>query len=104
MMELVLDGAGWNEPDDLFDAFFRAVGAPSWHGRNFNALVDSIETGQINTLEVPYRIVIRNYELIGSGAKGITADFVSFIEALMARGCPIEIRTQLSTDPLPAPR
>jgi hypothetical protein len=34
MKELLLDGAGWQTKDDVSDAFFRAVGAPEWHGRN----------------------------------------------------------------------
>jgi RNAse (barnase) inhibitor barstar len=42
MMDLIMDGAAWNSEDDVYDAFFRVVGAPAWHGRNFNALNDSI--------------------------------------------------------------
>jgi RNAse (barnase) inhibitor barstar len=93
MTELTLDGAEWNDANDFYDAFFHAVGAPSWHGRNFDALVDSIETGQINAVEVPYRLVIRNYDRIGSGAAKITSDFVDLIKEIAARGCPVEIRT-----------
>jgi RNAse (barnase) inhibitor barstar len=92
MTELILDGAEWNKPDDFYNAFFRAVGAPSWHGRNFDALVDSIETGQINAIEVPYRIVINNYDRIGLGATKITSDFADLIAKIAARGCPVEIR------------
>ena len=88
MTELVLDGAEWNKPDDFYDAFFRVVGAPPWHGRNFDALADSIVTGQINAVEVPYRIVICNYDRIGSGAAKITSDFVDFIKEIATRGCP----------------
>ena len=34
MRQLVLNGADWTTKDDVYDAFFRAVGAPEWHGRN----------------------------------------------------------------------
>jgi hypothetical protein len=51
MKELILNGAEWKTQDDVYDSFFRAVGAPEWHGRNFNALRDSIATGSINTLK-----------------------------------------------------
>jgi RNAse (barnase) inhibitor barstar len=51
MRELVLNGA------DVYDAFFRAVGAPEWYGRNLDALADSIRGGSINQVEVPYRLV-----------------------------------------------
>jgi Barstar (barnase inhibitor) len=38
MRELVLNGAGWATKDDVYSAFFHAVGAPDWHARNFDAL------------------------------------------------------------------
>jgi RNAse (barnase) inhibitor barstar len=57
MKELVLDGSTWQNRDDVYDAFFKAVGAPDWHGRNFDALNDSIATGSINKIEVPYRLI-----------------------------------------------
>jgi RNAse (barnase) inhibitor barstar len=53
MVELVLDGSEWKTKDDVYNAFFRAVGAPEWHGRNLDALADSISGGSINQVEVP---------------------------------------------------
>jgi RNAse (barnase) inhibitor barstar len=94
MKEIVLDGKNWNEDDDVYDAFFAAVGAPSWHGRNFNALRDSIVVGQINKVEVPYLIKIKNYGSMGSGAKGIAASFVQLIKELRESGCPVDIETE----------
>ena len=91
MRELILDGATWQNRDDVYDAFFQAVGAPEWHGRNFNALIDSIETGSINTVEVPYRLVIKHYESVGSDAKQMASDFVDLIQEIKARGCPVDI-------------
>jgi hypothetical protein len=32
MKELLLDGAGWQTGDDVYDASFRAVCAPERHG------------------------------------------------------------------------
>jgi RNAse (barnase) inhibitor barstar len=93
MKELVLDGARWKTADDLYDAFFEAVGAPLWHGRNFNSLNDSIAAGRINKVEVPYRLVIRNYESVDAGAKEIVDDFIDLIHEIGERGCPVEIRT-----------
>ncbi len=94
MRELFLNAEGWNSNDDFYDTFFRAVGAPSWHGRNFDALNDSIAIGQINAVEVPYCIVIHNYEKIGIGAHKIVSDFIDLIGEIAARGCPVQIRTQ----------
>ena len=92
MKELMLDGAGWTTNDDVYSAFFLAVGAPEWHGRNFNALNDSIANGSINKVEVPYRVVLKNYDLISGEAKKMTDDFVDLIHEIEARGCPVEVR------------
>jgi RNAse (barnase) inhibitor barstar len=94
MRELVLDGAGWTTSDDVYDAFFRAVGAPEWHGRNFNALNDSIAGGDINCIEVPYELNIRNYDKIVGDAKKMTDDFIDLIHELEAKGCPVKIRVE----------
>jgi RNAse (barnase) inhibitor barstar len=93
MKELLLDGAEWKTSDDVCDALFKAVGAPSWHARNFNALIDSIEYGNINDVEVPYCVVIQKYGQIGSGAKKMADDFIDLIHEIGGRGCAVQIRT-----------
>jgi RNAse (barnase) inhibitor barstar len=90
-MEMAMDGAIWNSNDDIYDAFFSVVGAPSWHGRNLDALNDSIANGQINEVEVPYRLVLVNFALIGASAKKVASDFVDLIREIAARGVPVEI-------------
>jgi RNAse (barnase) inhibitor barstar len=92
MKEVILNGSNWQTKDDVYNAFFQAVGAPEWHGRNFDTLNDSIAAGSINQVEVPYRLVIQNYEKIGTGAKKMTDDFIDLIREIAARGCPVEIR------------
>lgn len=96
MKDIVLDGVAWSTKDDVYDAFFRAVGAPEWHGRNFNALRDSISGGSINQLEVPYRLVIKNYDKISGEAKEMADDFVDLIHELAAEGCPVEVLAEAS--------
>src|ERR1700719_3137446 len=75
---VVLPDAGSEKfrKDDVYDAFFHAVGAPDWHGRNCDALKDSIANGSINEVEVPYRLVLKHYDLISGEAKKMTDDFV----------------------------
>jgi RNAse (barnase) inhibitor barstar len=92
MRELILNGAEWRTRDDVHDSFFRAVGAPDWHGRNFDALRDSIAAGSINAVEVPYRLVIKNYDKIAPSARQMANDFVDLIRELTTEGCPVEIR------------
>src|SRR5882672_4411309 len=97
MKEIILDRRSSKNRDDVYDSFFRAVGSPQWHGRNFDAFNDSIATGSINEIEVPYRLAIKNYELIGNEAKKkMTDDFVDLIREIAADGCPVEIQVHES--------
>jgi len=94
MKELILNGVGWATGDDVYDAFFRAVGAPEWHGRNLDALADSIRGGSINQVEVPYRLVIKGYDRVGVDAKPMADSFINLVRELTAEGCPVEIRVE----------
>jgi RNAse (barnase) inhibitor barstar len=96
MRDLNLDARTWKNADDFYDAFFKAVGAPEWHGRNFNALNDSIAHGSINDIEVPYRIVIQNILSTNDDLRRLLVDFTDFIQELAARGCPVEIKIDSS--------
>jgi RNAse (barnase) inhibitor barstar len=91
---LVMDGQHWTTSNDFYDAFFQAVGAPSWHGRNFNALRESIAEGQVNDINVPYLIRLKNYSLIGPGARGIATDFIELIKQLRESGCAVDISVE----------
>jgi len=96
MRELNLNGSSWKNSDDFYDAFFKAIGAPEWHGRNFNALNDSIAHGNINEIEVPYRIVIQNIFSPNADLRRLLRDFADFIRELAGRGCPVEIQIDAS--------
>jgi hypothetical protein len=77
-----------------FTTVFRAVGAPDWHGRNLNALRDSIAGGDINEVEVPYRLIVTNYDQIAPQAKKMADDFIDLIKELAAEGRLVEIRAE----------
>lgn len=70
--------------------FFQAVEAPSWHGRNFNALRDSIAGGRINKIEVPYVVRLKNYSSVEPGTREIARDFVALIRELHESGYPVD--------------
>ncbi len=75
--------------DDVYITFFQAVGAPEWHGRSFNALSDSIETGNINALEVPYTLLVTGLQ--SASAEGFLAaqELIEFLRERESRGCPV---------------
>ncbi|HEY0565443.1 MAG TPA: barstar family protein [Terriglobales bacterium] len=72
-------------------SFLKAIGAPDWHGRNLDALNDSIATGEINAIELPYRIVIRNSGAAGAEAQEMIGRFASLIEDISERGCAVSV-------------
>ena len=91
MKTITLDAKSCITADDVYDVFFREVGAPDWHGRNFNALADSIAAGRINRIEVPYTIVVTNFDHSGPEATRMLIDFKKLIEELAAQGCEVVI-------------
>ena len=56
MKAIELRAQGWNTAVDFYDALLAAIGAPAWHGKNVNALVDSMIWGGINSVEPPYEV------------------------------------------------
>lgn len=93
--ELHLQAAEWKTIDDVFDSLFAAVGAPSWHGRNFDALNDSIVTGNINTVEVPYRLMIDNLQHATPTAQSFAKELIELIREFEALGCPVSIEESI---------
>jgi RNAse (barnase) inhibitor barstar len=91
MPDIVLDAAAWRTKDDFYTSFLKAVGAPDWHGRNLDALNDSIATGAINAIELPHRMVIRNSGSAGAEAREMIGRFASLIEDISERGCAVSI-------------
>jgi len=92
--EIVLDARKWVSSEDFYTAFFAAVGAPEWHGRSFNALNDSIGTGGINKIELPYQIVVRNASGMGNEAAALVTNLRDLIQQLHADGCPVGLLVQ----------
>lgn len=80
-MAIVLDGHDWKTEADFIEAVLAGVDAPSWHGRNYNALRDSFVAGSINGFEPPYDFVIR---WLPSDPAPEVADAISYFAARIA--------------------
>ena len=52
MRRIELDAKSWMKILDFYQDLLKALGAPEWHGRNLNALIDSMIWGGINELVV----------------------------------------------------
>lgn len=70
-----LDGSGWRSPDDFYSALFPQLGAPAWHGRNLDALEESLGDGDINQVGPPFQVVVEN-------APGDMSDFLYEVAAV----------------------
>ncbi len=53
-----LHAQGWNTVLDFYDALLTAIGAPDWHGKSIDALIDSMVWGGINSVEPPYKVQV----------------------------------------------
>ena len=91
---LKLDAVGWKNSDDVYESLFTVLGSPAWHGKNFSALNDSIVTGNINTIEVPYTLSIRSMKSANSEVRRFVSDLVDFISQREEEGCPVSIQIE----------
>ena len=89
-----MNASGWKSEEDFYVAFFHAVGAPEWHGKNLDALDDSIGAGRINKVEVPYRLILRDSRLASPEALRFIHDLAELISDLQINGCPVELRVE----------
>lgn len=54
-----LDASAWSSEADFYSTLLSALGSPSWHGHNLDALCDSL-TSDINEVRPPLSVVVRN--------------------------------------------
>jgi Barstar (barnase inhibitor) len=88
-----LDAQFWTKPGDFYAALFAALGAPHWHGKNPNALIDSMIYGGTNEVAPPYRIVIRGTENLSPDVACWVAYSILALGDAGAWGCGIEFQT-----------
>jgi ribonuclease inhibitor len=77
--------------DDFYASYFAAVRAPDWHGRNLDALWDSLTGRDINERNPPFRIRIRGTAQMSRGARDIVDRFENLIQQARGTGIPVEI-------------
>lgn len=88
MLILKVNAWGWRSPLDFYDAVLTALEAPAWHGRNVNALIDSVIYGGVNGAEPPFRIEVIGLE--GSAAD-VREELQVAFDALRSEGAKVTI-------------
>jgi len=69
MRKIDLDASAWTKPDDFYDALLPQLGAPDWHGRNLDAIEDSIFGGDINSVQSLFHISIARTDELSRSMK-----------------------------------
>ena len=90
MKEIALDASAWQKRDDFYDALLPALGAPGWHGRNLDALNDSISGDNISAVRLPFRIKITNTASVPADLQGYLFKFADLLTELrVSRDCEV---------------
>ena len=76
MKVIRLDASTWRTADDFYAALLRELGAPSWHGRNLDALHDSL-LGGINEVQPPFAVELER-------TAEVSADMADFLASVVA--------------------
>jgi len=69
MRIIELNAENWRTALDFYSALLAALGTPKSHGRNLNALVDSMVWGEMNRIEPPYTIRIVRIDRLPKDAR-----------------------------------
>ena len=82
MKEIRLDASKWKTRDDFYDVILPALGAPAWHGRNLDALNDSISSDEINESRLPYRFLLVGADAVPSELRNYLKKFAELVADL----------------------
>jgi len=89
-----LDGQFWQTADDFYVAYLTAVGAPDWHGRNLDAVWDSLTGADINRRNPPFRVRIIGFAYMANNARQMVERFVAVVEEAKAAGHAVEVEVE----------
>jgi hypothetical protein len=77
--KIELDASEWRSEDDLWGALLTALGAPDWHGHNYDALWETVteaahfglgEGETINSVQPPFSVTVTNAGSMPSAVRG----------------------------------
>ena len=90
-MKIFVDWSHIKSFDDFYDCFLPQVKAPEWHGRNMNALADSLVTGDVNGVEPPFCVINTNSQDLSSEAQTIFSAVSEIYAEANAEGRKIRV-------------
>ena len=63
-MKIFIDWSKIQELEDYYLQLLPQLEAPEWHGKNLDALADSLVTGSINKIEPPFCVINKNIDSV----------------------------------------
>ena len=84
MKTIPIDARSWRSPSDFYTNVLQALEAPDWHGRNLDALYDSIVTDNINGVRAPYLVIVTGIDGISAELRRLIELFASLLEEARA--------------------
>jgi RNAse (barnase) inhibitor barstar len=91
MKTIRLDASSWATPADFYEALLPQLGAPNWHGRNLDALNDTLRGGDINEVNPPLAFVIDGVDSTRGEVRGTVDKFADLIRDLSTDGVPVSL-------------
>lgn len=71
-MKIFIDWKEVTTEGDFYNSMLSQLEAPDWHGRNLDALADSLINGDINGIEPPFCIINLNVSAISEQMQGFS--------------------------------
>ncbi|WP_170181703.1 barstar family protein [Phreatobacter stygius] len=111
MRRIALDASEWRTEDDVYSAVLAALQAPGWHGRNLDALWDTVTEGAaqrlgpdpaclINGVQPPFHIVVSHAGGRPEPVRTLLSNIGRlFAEARAKRGIEVSIAFQDCASP-----
>ena len=89
MEHLRLNAASWRNADDVWENLLLALGAPGWHGRNLDALADSLRGGDLNAINPPLTVEVQGVAAASAEAKWELARIASVFREMASEGAVV---------------
>jgi RNAse (barnase) inhibitor barstar len=94
MHELKLDATRWRTSGDVYGALLAALGAPPWHGHSLDALSDSLTGGDLNAVNPPLVVEVKDLRAAGREAQATAQRIAVLFAELAGSGCPVAWRAE----------
>ena len=84
MREITVDVSACSSTQDFYALLLVGLGAPAWHGKNLDALWDTISSDDINDVRAPFTVRFINVQNAQSELKSLVEKIGEiFVEARM---------------------